>query len=77
MGTEYRQGYCKDCEKRVRLERKGTSHILHLLLTVFTVGLWLLIWIGLSIKMGGWTCPQCGGKRVLLKRLFRALPKNT
>ena len=29
------------------------NHILHLLLTVFTVGLWLPVWIGVALFGGG------------------------
>jgi hypothetical protein len=30
-----------------------TNHILHLLLTVFTAGLWLPVWIGVAAFGGG------------------------
>lgn len=66
MGMEHIQAYCKDCEKRIRAERKGTKHILHLILTIFTAGLWLIIWIGSSIKFGGWSCPSCAKWNLLL-----------
>jgi len=42
------------------IRRKGTNHVLHLLLTVLTAGLWLIVWILVSIKIGGWRCSQCG-----------------
>lgn len=29
---------------------RGTNHVLHLLLTVFTGGLWLPVWLVLAIK---------------------------
>lgn len=73
---EYRRAFCKDCEERVRCERKGTSHILHLILTVMTAGLWLIVWIGSAIKFGGWECPRCGGKRLQFPGLFGGLPKS-
>lgn len=31
---------------------KPTSHVLHLILTIFTAGLWALVWIGLAIFAG-------------------------
>ncbi|MCR9096300.1 MAG: hypothetical protein NXI30_18900 [bacterium] len=55
-------GYCGYCEKRVMVRRAGTNHILHLILTVLTAGLWLVIWAGSAIKAGGWRCPTCGSK---------------
>ena len=46
----------------VRAYRKGTNHILHLILTICTGGLWSIIWIGVGIKFSGWKCPTCGNK---------------
>lgn len=42
------------------VQRPGANHILHLLLTFFTCGFWLLVWLGQSVRMGGWRCPWCG-----------------
>jgi hypothetical protein len=53
-------GYCTHCEKQVLIRRKGTNHVLHLLLTLVTGGLWLIVWILCAIKIGGWHCAQCG-----------------
>ena len=64
MAEEKKSGHCKDCEKQVVVFRKGTSHILHLLLTLVTAGLWLIIWFGSAVKFGGWRCTQCGSKKV-------------
>jgi sterol desaturase/sphingolipid hydroxylase (fatty acid hydroxylase superfamily) len=62
--TESARVYCDYCERNTRHERdvKRPNHILHLLLSVFTVGLWLPIWIllGLSAQKGKWSCSQCG-----------------
>jgi hypothetical protein len=46
----------------VLAERPGTNHILHLILSLITGGLWLIVWIGVAIKFGGWQCPICGSK---------------
>jgi len=62
MPVQEASGYCKRCNKQVMIRRKGTNHVLHLLLTLFTAGLWLLIWIPASIRIGGWRCVQCGAK---------------
>ena len=32
-------------EDKVAKENKGTNHILHLLLSIFTAGLWLIVWL--------------------------------
>jgi hypothetical protein len=54
--------FCQSCNRNVIAKRKGTNHILHLLLTVLTAGFWLIIWIGSSIKAGGWYCGACGDR---------------
>ena len=55
--------FCVRCKHHVVAKRKATNHILHLLISVFTGGLWLIVWLGLSMKFGGWRCQRCGGKR--------------
>jgi hypothetical protein len=57
---EEASGYCTDCKKQVLIRRKGTNHLLHLILTLVTGGLWLIVWILCAIKIGGWRCSQCG-----------------
>lgn len=61
MGTEYVRGYCPNCQENVLGVRKGTNHVLHLLLSIITFGIWIIIWILVSIKIGGWRCSVCGG----------------
>lgn len=60
--TDKTQKHCKHCGCRVLAERPGTNHVLHLLLSILTAGLWLLIWFMASVKFGGWRCTRCGGK---------------
>ena len=75
MAQQKKGGFCKKCDKDVVVFRKGTSHVLHLLLTImfgwltaplFFIGalVWLVIWILLSIKIGGWRCDACGSAKV-------------
>jgi len=64
MAQDTKGGYCKDCQAKRVLTRPGTNHILHLLLSIFTAGLWLIIWLGVGIKMGGWSCGTCGSTKV-------------
>lgn len=37
--------YCKNCEKKVATKTKPVNHILHLLLSIVTAGVWLLVWL--------------------------------
>lgn len=60
MAEQKSSGFCKTCNRQVVVFRKGTNHILHLLLSLLTFGLWIIIWIGVSVKFGGWRCTQCG-----------------
>jgi len=62
--------FCKICNKQVLVRRKGTNHILHLILSFLTAGFWIPIWILLSIKIGGWRCSQCGCKISILVLLL-------
>jgi len=64
MAEEKKSGFCKNCGKQVVVFRKGTNHLLHLILTVLTFGFWLIVWFGVSIKFGGWRCTQCGSAKV-------------
>lgn len=38
-------GYCRKCGTNVLVKRPGTNHVLHLLLSIVTMGFWLPIWI--------------------------------
>ncbi len=52
--------YCSRCQRSQMHFRKGTNHILHLLLTVLMCGWWLPVWLLMIIKVGGWQCETCG-----------------
>lgn len=64
MADERKSGYCRQCSKRTVVFRPGTNHILHLILSVLTAGIWLIVWLLSTIKVGGWRCVTCGGKDV-------------
>jgi len=60
MGMEQTQRFCNRCGRHRLFTRPGTNHILHLLLSLVTVGLWLPIWLLCAIRVGGWRCTVCG-----------------
>jgi len=71
MPSVEKSGYCKNCDKDVLIRKKGVSHLVHFILTIFTVGTWLLIWIP-SMFLGGMTsyrCSVCG--RTVSAKMFR------
>lgn len=59
---------CKHCKKKTVHNRttNKTSLIMflvHIVLTVVTAGVWLvllIVWMILNAKIGGWTCQECG-----------------
>lgn len=65
MAEQMRQGFCQECGKYTLVKRKGVSHILHLLLSIFTIGFWVLVWIALALlNIGGWRCQTCGSDKI-------------
>jgi hypothetical protein len=58
--------FCKTCNKQTLhlYNVDNCNHILHLLLSVFTIGFWIPVWIicGLSSGRGQPTCTVCGTK---------------
>ena len=59
---------CRKCGKNTKHHRNNTSSsgfmlLVHFILTILTVGVWLvlvIIWKVLNAKMGGWKCSECG-----------------
>ena len=64
MGFQERPGYCSYCKKNVLVRTQTPNHLLHLILSIVTSGLWLIVWLILSIRVKKWHCSQCG-QRVL------------
>ncbi len=55
--------YCPHCETRVLATAPTPNHVLHLLLTIFSCGLWLWIWpLVMAGSIGGYRCVKCGSK---------------
>jgi len=63
MGIEKSRRYCPDDDAMVLAERQTPNDILHLLLTLVTVGLWLPVWVLVSVfGRTAYRCPHCGEK---------------
>ena len=61
MGIEQSNGYCPTCDAQVLLTRSGVNHVLHFLVTIFTCGPWLFVWILLAaFGHQPWRCAKCG-----------------
>lgn len=53
--------HCKNCDEATPHAQPQTSHVLHLLLSVVTVGLWLPVWLLVALNNRGQaTCTVCG-----------------
>jgi len=53
-------GYCDDCQSQVLTTQETPYHLLHLILSIFTAGIWLPIWFLLAILPGAKRCTRCG-----------------
>lgn len=59
--------YCTYCDKETKFETEKVkiNHLLHFILSIFTFGLWILVWLilVLLVLIGAdekWTCSTCG-----------------
>ncbi len=66
---EYRPGYCRVCEGNRKLERPRVNHVLHLILSIVTFGIWILVWLLVGVFKQNWRCADCGSKKVKKKAL--------
>lgn len=67
MATETFMKYCATCQRKTPHIKTTLSNVLHLLLTIVTVGLWLPVWIILGIRSGTArpACTICGNDTFL------------
>ena len=72
MATRTTQRYCLSCDRPVLAEKQRPSHVLHLILTLLTAGLWLIVWLLLSLPSTP-RCPHCGSSKTT-GRIPRAAP---
>lgn len=53
---------CKACRKPTLHVEPSTSHILHLLLSILTFGVWIIFWVFIAASNGSRArCTVCGG----------------
>ncbi|VGO22707.1 hypothetical protein [Pontiella sulfatireligans] len=72
--------YCADCDTVTKCEARTPSHILHLLLSIITAGLWVIVWVLLILKPLAWRCASCGSSRIRkyheLTQAIKDVPKK-
>lgn len=54
-----KSGYCDVCEKQKMFKAQGINHILHILLTFITSGLWGFVY-GFLLVNRKFRCAECG-----------------
>jgi hypothetical protein len=55
--------YCKNCKKSTVQVKQRANHILHLLLSVVTVGIWLIVWFFIALFTSDTPiCTICGNE---------------
>src|SRR5438552_3831585 len=59
---QHRMRYCSNCGATVRAVKNSTSHTFHLLMSVLTCGLWLIVWgvTAAAHTSQGLACIRCG-----------------
>ena len=62
MGQTNTGRYCSHCEKDVMAIKSTPNHILHLLLSLVTLGFWVPVWIVITFiaGVGVFRCTKCG-----------------
>jgi len=63
MALKQKGAYCSNCQKQVLAQGTKPNHILHLLLTIVTGGIWAPIWLLITfMNAGNYRCNQCGSR---------------
>lgn len=60
MPLQHSQGYCPTCQRPVLIQRDAPNHLVHALVSLFLCGLWLPVWLLVSMGSKPWLCSQCG-----------------
>lgn len=64
MGIHKTRRYCPEDDRMVLAEKQTPNHLLHLVLSIVTAGIWIIVWVVLAIgsDFGAYKCPHCGAK---------------
>ena len=63
MGQKQAGRFYAHCQKHIMATGTTPNHLLHLFLSLITFGLWIPIWILVTLgKIGGYRCTQCGSR---------------
>jgi hypothetical protein len=59
-GVKQKSLWCPTCNQQRLFVAPTPSHVLHFFLTLFTLGLWLIVWLLIGGKTGPYRCSVCG-----------------
>jgi hypothetical protein len=62
MAVKQKSAWCPTCQQQRLFTAPKPSHALHLILTIFTAGIWLIVWLLIGGKTGPYRCTVCGTK---------------
>jgi hypothetical protein len=64
VAIEEASGYCDYCQRPVLGRRQGLNHVVFALFSLFSCGLFLIVWAVLAILHSGdqYACPTCGSR---------------
>jgi hypothetical protein len=64
MAEVQTSGWCRVCHQQRMMTKPKINHVLHLVLSLVTLGFWSLVWLTLAIVNSGKSprCVQCGTK---------------
>lgn len=55
---------CKQCRRMTKHLQPSTSHVFHLLMSIITVGFWVVIWVLVALSNGSQKqCEECGQQK--------------
>jgi hypothetical protein len=71
------RAYCTRCRHRQTFVRAEVRHGIHLLLSVLTLGFWLISWAAICVasRLRPWRCEHCGWHKP--EFLSYSHPRNT
>lgn len=62
MPYQETSGFCEMCNRHRLIRRDTSNNILHFLITFFTCGLWVFVWLYCLLFPGPWRCTVCGSR---------------
>lgn len=63
MSLKTKGAFCSHCQTQVMAQGTKPNHILHLILTLATMGFWAWVWLIVTIaKAGKYRCSRCGNR---------------